>query len=624
MIKIFLIESQRIVREGLKVLLNAESDFQVFASDNKDVKISLINQLKPDIILIGLDNLDEADFDYLNIFSVRNKHPYQLEYLEYSNQPRIIIFAGKVDELILNKALNWGCDGYLLKESPIEELKQAIRSVYNGYKHIGNSVFNLIKQFSVTDKSSVKALEKTLVNSQENYRIGLITTSSDRLSFEHINNREIIIPKSEESPTIVPEVDYPTMYSMDRSESKKRDWLRSIGSSLILISLGCAAGILGVLSIRDRAAKSFSPIDEYGIVYGEILPIRTPYLGTIKQLGYKVGDVIEAGAIITKLEPQYNRQQEQIIAEISKQIEIIEQQIEQEKQLLAVTQSHLNSNKHKRQQSSSISLEQDDSNIVSGSLLKDVQEKVRLAFANYQRLQKLEQQKAVSQQEAAHAKQAWMTAQNELIQLQNDRRKNLPEFPNQEAKLQSKNKQNLEDLRNNINIEIWTTQAKEREKIINLLAKNLGDAKKHLLKVTNSYQEQRLINIKAPLTGVVYQINKNTDQLLDKDRTIIELLNCNNLWVEIIVDGNLLKKINLQQLTRLNFGNRHKDLIAKISSVQPLQNFGSDYSKHSLKNLADRTSLFKIVINFSISDNYARGHKFCGVGKNAIVTFNNQ
>ena len=49
--KIFLIESQKIVREGLKVLLEEEPDFQIFASDNKDVKISQINQFNPSIIL---------------------------------------------------------------------------------------------------------------------------------------------------------------------------------------------------------------------------------------------------------------------------------------------------------------------------------------------------------------------------------------------------------------------------------------------------------------------------------------------------------------------------------------------------------------------------------------------
>ena len=86
MIKIFLIESQKIVREGLKVLLEEEADFQVFASDNKDVKVSQINQFKPNILLISLDNLDDADFDYINIFNRPNGNSNQLN--NYQNIKR--------------------------------------------------------------------------------------------------------------------------------------------------------------------------------------------------------------------------------------------------------------------------------------------------------------------------------------------------------------------------------------------------------------------------------------------------------------------------------------------------------------------------------------------------------
>ena len=84
-IKIYLIEQQKIVREGIKVLLEEEQDFKVFNSSSKDVKISSINNLQPDILLISLDNLDENDFSYLNIFDGLN-NDYLNKNLDAANQ----------------------------------------------------------------------------------------------------------------------------------------------------------------------------------------------------------------------------------------------------------------------------------------------------------------------------------------------------------------------------------------------------------------------------------------------------------------------------------------------------------------------------------------------------------
>ena len=619
MIKIFLIETQKIVREGLRVLLEEESDLKVFAQDNKDIKISLINYVNPDVILISLDNLDEADFSYLNIFHNLNRNDCQLQYF---NRIKIIVFAGKVDEFILNKALQFGCEGYLLKESSIEELKQAIRSVHNGYKHIGNSVFSQIKQLSFTDKAPVKILEENLVNSQEYYQTGLLTTSTNEVDFENIgiNNSEIVIPKTEESLTAIPQETC--------SESLQQNWLRTIGSSVILISLGCAAGILGVLSIRDRAAESFSPIAKYGLINGEIVSIKTPYLGTMKQLAYQIGDLVEADKIVAKLEPQYHQKQEQVVSEIVRQIKKVQQQIEVEKQLLAITQSRLNSDRQKLQQ-----LSAQKSEFKSGIRPKSEEEtvvraEVEVALAHYKKLHKLKEEKVVSQREVDRAKQLWTTAQKELIQIQNNPRKNLSDFSNEG---QTDKEQNLGYLLENI--ERWEIQAIGRENTIKLLAKNLSDANSRLNKIKDSDRQQQLINIKAPFTGVIYQIHKNTNEILDEYQTIIELLNCNNLWIELIVDANILAKINLQQPAMLNLDNYQHSLSGRISSIEPLDNFARNYltnlvdrtsspKSNSTENLVNSRSLFKIKIDFSIPDNYTRQHKFCGLEKTALVTFN--
>ena len=645
MIKIFLIESQKIVREGLKVLLEEESDFQVFVSDNKDVKISQINQFKPDIILISLDNLDDADFDYINIF--RRLHGNSDKLHNYQDI-KIIVFAGKVDKFILDKALQLNCKGYLLKDSSIDELKQAIRSVYNGYKHIGNSVFSQIEQFSAIDKYPVKFSEDNLIYGQEDLNTGLITTNSNQLYFDQIklNNQEKIIPEIQESLIIKLNENKSDRFNANDQKyfaSKQQNLLRNIGSSFLLIAVGCVAGIVGVFSVRDRATESFKPIVQYGIVQGELMPIKTNSLGRISQLYFEVGDLVEVNEIVAQLESQSYRQQEQIIVDFTQQIERIQQQIDNQKQLLAINQSHLSKERQKLEQlvtkklefNPTIQSQQEKSTVEAQSILKDVQEEVKVALANYQKMQKLMKQKVVSSQELARAKQVLTISQNKLIQIQNSHGKNSVKFLQKETKLKTNQGQNIEYIEHlQENIELWQTQVKEKENTITLLLEDLDNVQNRLNQVQDNYDQQQVINIKAPTRGIVFHINQDNNELLNEEQTLMELLNCNNLWVEVIVNVNHLAKINLLQSAMVNLNDAQQSFSGAITSIYPLQTLDKEYSKDVLtqsskfsydsnEKFLDNQSLFKIKIDFSIPDNYAEQYRFCALQETAVVTFNN-
>ena len=648
MIKIFLIESQKIVREGLKVLLEEEADFQVFASEDKDVKISQINQFKPNILLISLDNLDDADFDYINIFNRPNGNSNQLN--NYQNI-KLIIFASKVDKFILNKALQLNCKGYLLKDSSIEELKQAIRSVYNGYSHIGNSVFSQIEQFSPVDQYPVKFSEDNLIYPQEELNTGLITTNNSQLNSESIKltNQEEVIPEIQESLIIKPNENKSDRFNGNHQkyfESKQQNRLRSIGSSLLLMTVGCVAGIVGVFSVRDRANESFKPIVQYGIVQGELMPIKTDYLGRISQLYFEVGDLVEVDEIVAQLESQSYRQQEQIIADFTQQIERIQQQIDNQKRLLAVNRSHLNKDRQKLEQLLARKLEfkptiqpqpekSTKSKAEAESTLKDVQEEVQVALANYQKMEKLMEQQVVSSQEVSRAKQILTIAQNKLIKIQNNHNKNLVKFSQKEAKVKTDERQNIEYIEHlQENIGLWQTQVSEKENNVALLMQELADIQNRLTKVQKDYEQQQLINIKAPTRGIVFHINKDNNELLNEEQTLMELLNCNNLWVEVIVDVNNLKKINLLQSAMVNLNDAQQSFSGAITSIHPLQTLGKEYSQDAStqsskfsydasENFLDNQSLFKIKIDFSIPDDYAEQYSFCALQETAIVTFNN-
>lgn len=623
MIDIFLIESQKIVREGLKVLLDEEEDFQVFISENKDVKISQINCLKPDLIVISLDNMDESDFSYLSLFLDINKNLYQLRYL---NPVKIIVYASRVNEFILNRALEIGCEGYLLKESSIEELKQAIRSVYNGYKHIGNSVFSQIKQLSMANRA-IAVSERNFTTIQESDRTGLLTASiigSEELDFENFGidnfktDKQTLtkVPQSKETPDSLKTL----------PEAQTKNWFHNFSSSIFLMSLGCVAGIVGIISLGDRNSKSFQPITESGTVRGNTVAIKSPYSGKVKEHNYKVGDLVEANEVLAEIEPSFTKQKQQDIAEVARQIEETINKLNAEKQLLIELKSQVNKEQEKIQQLSVESKAKTSDRADRDKL----QSKVKVAFSDYQRLQKLNQQKIVSQTELERAKQVWKSLESELIQNQNSLGENLSNSSTVDRSIGDRLQLELQE-----NISQLQTKVNKKENTVEVLKERLNNFKKHLYDLKNSDRQQQLVDIKAPVKGVIYQIDRDSNQQINRDKAVVQLLDCQNLWIEVTVDNSFLQEVDLQQAVVFHLKDYQHNLMGKISSIESISkleqtNTNFPYYKTSIlntyldENIADREMLFKIKIDVPFLENYTQQRKNCGVEENGTVTFNHR
>ncbi|MEL7409433.1 MAG: HlyD family efflux transporter periplasmic adaptor subunit [Cyanobacteria bacterium J06558_2] len=541
----------------------------------------------------------------------------------------------------MNKALEFGCAGYLLKESSIEELKQAIRSVANGYKHIGNSVFHQLKQFSLAVQPSEKVQESNFNQSAESYHTGLATISGSELNFESLNfqQQEIAGANKLESLKQNEPAKPSQIYLTEDAKSHRRSWLHNIGSSLLLVGLGCAVGITSFIYISDRAAQSFAPITKYGTVRGNTISIKTPTPGVIKQITHQIGDLVEADAIIGKLEPQYSQEQNQDISNILQQIEETQQHLENQKKLLAVTQSNSDSEQQKlRQLLSTNSLlkpanvNQADKAAFSSHLLEaEAKKEFQLALINYQQLKKLQQQEAVSDAELESAEQAWIIAQSKLKVIQNMQQAQSLDFSQQEAELREKKQQNIAIIQSNI--EKWNAQGEKLENTIKLLEKNLNQAKAYLAEIRDSYQNQQLIDLKAPFTGVIQQINQITDEPLNEDQTFVELLNCNDLWIEVILDNNSLAEIDLRRAVMLEFDVIQPNFFGSISSLQPVDRASQYYletnsapalnfANNSTGDNLDAVLLYQINIEFSVPHEYVPQDEYCGMIDTALVTFN--
>ncbi|WP_154893444.1 response regulator [Paenibacillus illinoisensis] len=119
MIKIVIAEDQRMMLGALSSLLNLEEDMEVVGrASNGQEALELVQQHTPDICLMDIEMPIKSGLE-------------AAEELKGTNC-KVIILTTFARTGYFERALKGGVRGYLLKDSPIEELAEAIRQVMNG------------------------------------------------------------------------------------------------------------------------------------------------------------------------------------------------------------------------------------------------------------------------------------------------------------------------------------------------------------------------------------------------------------------------------------------------------------------------------------------------------------
>ncbi|MBE9199102.1 MULTISPECIES: response regulator transcription factor [unclassified Nodularia (in: cyanobacteria)] len=138
MIKVLLVDDQNLIRQGLKALLELEPDLEIVGeAENGEQAIKLSQQLQPDVILMDI-RMPIMD----GVAATR-------EIQTRCPEIKILVLTTFDDDEYVKAALQNGAMGYLLKDTPSEELAVAIRAVYKGYAHLGPGIVKkLVTQFS--------------------------------------------------------------------------------------------------------------------------------------------------------------------------------------------------------------------------------------------------------------------------------------------------------------------------------------------------------------------------------------------------------------------------------------------------------------------------------------------
>lgn len=172
-IKIIIADDSDFVRDGMRIILDVDEDFEVIGcAGNGREAIEIAKENAPDIFLMDIQ-MPKMD----GIEATR--------YIVENNLGKVLILTTFDDELV-QKALKNGAKGYLIKNHTPEHLKQMIKSVYNGTGVMEETILeNLAKN---TDA-------KASVFCEEGYtarEMDIIRAVAEGLSNKEIANRLFI------------------------------------------------------------------------------------------------------------------------------------------------------------------------------------------------------------------------------------------------------------------------------------------------------------------------------------------------------------------------------------------------------------------------------------------------
>lgn len=120
MIRIVIAEDQGMLLGAMKSLLNMEEDMEVVGlAKNGEEAIELVKQLQPDICIMDIEMPVKTGLD-------------AAEELRGKTDCKIIILTTFARPGYFERARKAGVRGYLLKDSPIEELVSSIRIIMDG------------------------------------------------------------------------------------------------------------------------------------------------------------------------------------------------------------------------------------------------------------------------------------------------------------------------------------------------------------------------------------------------------------------------------------------------------------------------------------------------------------
>lgn len=134
-ISVLIVDDHTVVRQGLRLLMEAQADIEVVgeAAGGKEALLAA-QETKPDVILLDLIMPGMSGLDVLR------------ELQKQATASRVLVLTSSLDDYIVRQALQAGAHGYLLKTSRSNDMLDAIRQTAQGISSLDPAVTRVLQQ----------------------------------------------------------------------------------------------------------------------------------------------------------------------------------------------------------------------------------------------------------------------------------------------------------------------------------------------------------------------------------------------------------------------------------------------------------------------------------------------
>lgn len=132
-IRILIADDHNLIREGIKRILDFQEGFQIVGEAMNGTEAEgFVNTLRPDVLVMDVNMPGKSGIEVLGSLK------------KAGNPVKVIFLTVAGDQHTLMEAVHLGAEGYLLKDSDIQELIRAIRDVYEGETYIDQRLVKLM------------------------------------------------------------------------------------------------------------------------------------------------------------------------------------------------------------------------------------------------------------------------------------------------------------------------------------------------------------------------------------------------------------------------------------------------------------------------------------------------
>jgi DNA-binding NarL/FixJ family response regulator len=146
-ITVVVVDDQELFRHGLRTVLALEAGFEVVAevATGEDA-VARVTELVPDVVLMDVAMPGAGGIDATRAIC------------ETVPTTKVVMLTASDDEDDLYAAMRAGANGYLLKDSSLDEVTTAVRAVARGESLVSPSIaFRLLSEFSAATARSATA-----------------------------------------------------------------------------------------------------------------------------------------------------------------------------------------------------------------------------------------------------------------------------------------------------------------------------------------------------------------------------------------------------------------------------------------------------------------------------------